>query len=295
MRLGWFTTFRSSFYALILHLVAAGLLVISLDLTPDPVRRPHKDINIVNAVSVDKSAVDREIEKLKQAEKEKQEKEQQRLAELEKKAEEMRQQRLEEEKKLAAARKKKEQEEQERLEEQKKLAQLEKEKAELEKQRKIEQEKKREAELERKRQEAARLKAEEEKRKATEELEKKKAEEALQEQLAAELAEERAAEQQRQDQKLLRNITNAIYLKVLNNFIKTGLPEGLSCELRIKLVPGGEVVGVSIINSSGNDIFDRRAVTAVEKSSPLPVPDDAETLDRLDLRDIKFTFKPRDY
>ncbi|HSR63036.1 MAG TPA: cell envelope integrity protein TolA, partial [Gammaproteobacteria bacterium] len=95
--------------------------------------------------------------------------------------------------------------------------------------------------------------------------------------------------------KLLRDITNAIYLRVLNNFIKTGLPEGLSCELRIKLVPGGKVVGVSIINSSGNDIFDRRAVTAVEKSSPLPVPDDAETLDRLDLRDIKFTFKPRDY
>jgi len=308
MRLGWFTTFRSSFYALLLHVVAVGLLVISLDLTPEPVHRPHKDINIVNAVSVDKSAVDREIEKLKQADKEKQEKEQKRIAELEKKAEEMRQQRLEEEKKLAAARKKKEQEEQERLEEQKKMAQLEKEKAELERQRKIEQEKKREAELERKRQEAARLKAEEEKRKAAEErrrleeekrkaaeeLEKKKAEEALQEQLAAELAEERAAEQNRQDQKLIQNIKDAIDISVSKNFNKTGLPNGLSCKISVTVIPGGEVMGVKILESSGNDIFDRRARTAVNKASPLPIPDDPATLDRLNLREITFTFKPQD-
>ena len=44
--------------------------------------------------------------------------------------------------------------------------------------------------------------------------------------------------------------------------------------------------------SSGNDIFDRRAQNAVQKASPLPVPDDIATFERLDLRDITFTFIP---
>jgi colicin import membrane protein len=60
----------------------------------------------------------------------------------------------------------------------------------------------------------------------------------------------------------------------------------------VRLVPGGEVIDVSIAKSSGDDIFDRRAVNAAQKASPLPIPDDRATFERLGLREINMTFKP---
>ena len=54
-------------------------------------------------------------------------------------------------------------------------------------------------------------------------------------------------------------------------------------------IPGGEVISVTEYQSSGNEGFDRRAVTAVGKASPLPLPADPATFERLGLR--KFTFK----
>jgi len=48
----------------------------------------------------------------------------------------------------------------------------------------------------------------------------------------------------------------------------------LTCELLIKLAPGGVVVDVSITKSSGNALLDHSAKTAVFRASPLPVPDD---------------------
>ena len=44
--------------------------------------------------------------------------------------------------------------------------------------------------------------------------------------------------------------------------------------LRIVLADNGDVKNVIVLKSSGNNIFDRQAVLAVEKSSPLPLPDD---------------------
>lgn len=48
----------------------------------------------------------------------------------------------------------------------------------------------------------------------------------------------------------------------------------LSCELLIRLAPGGLVLEVQIIKSSGDILLDRSARAAVFKASPLPVPDD---------------------
>ena len=50
--------------------------------------------------------------------------------------------------------------------------------------------------------------------------------------------------------------------------------------------PGGEVVGVELIESSGNAEFDEAAVNAMWSSSPLPLPDHPEVFDR----HIVFTF-----
>lgn len=48
----------------------------------------------------------------------------------------------------------------------------------------------------------------------------------------------------------------------------------LSCEMLIRLAPGGVVLEVQIIKSSGDTLLDRSARAAVFRASPLPVPDD---------------------
>jgi TonB family protein len=45
--------------------------------------------------------------------------------------------------------------------------------------------------------------------------------------------------------------------------------------LKIKLDAQGKVLAVTVTQSSGNSTFDRQAVLAVQKSSPLPLPPDA--------------------
>ena len=304
MRLSWLVRLRSITCSLLVHVLAVALLLLSFDFAARPIRPQHQNINIVNAVSVDKKEVEKELQRLKNLEEEKSRAEQKRLAELEKQAQELKKLRAEEEQKLKEARKQKEEEQKQREEEQKKLVQLEKEKTELEKQRKLEEKKKKQVEEERKQAEAEKKRLEEEKRlaeekrkkeeaekqKAEEEKKRQAAEQALQEQLAAEQAEE----QRQQDISLLDKIAAGIQRSVERNFNKTGLPENLACTLRVKLLPGGDVVDVSVEKSSGNDIFDRRALTAVQKASPLPVPGDLETFERLKLRDLTFIFTPQD-
>src|SRR3972149_2950357 len=230
MHLSWWVRIRSIWYALALHVIAAALLVFSFSFT-DIIKPPHQDISIVNAVTVDKSQVDKELQRLKQEDEKKKLEEQQRLDELEKKAteekkksEDLKKQRLEEEKKLLEAKKKKEQEQKLREEEQKKLADLEK---------------------------------------------------------------------QKQDITLQQKIVAEIKSQVRRNFNQTGLPPGLQCKVNIRLLPGGDVINANVVQSSGNDIFDRRALTAVQKSSPFSsVPDDMEIFERIKIRDITFTFEP---
>ena len=295
MHLSWWIRIRSIWYALALHIIAAALLVFSFSFT-EPIKPTHMDVSIVNAVTVDKAQVDKELQRLKQEEEKKKLEEKQRVEELQKqtetekkKAEDLKKQRLEEEKKLLETQKKKEQEQKLREEEQKKLALLEKEKQELEEDKKAQAEAERKKLEEEQRKKEAELKKQEEERlKAEAEKKRQEAENALQAQLDAEATES----QRQQDLTLQQQIAREIYNKVSRNFNQTGLPEGLACTLRVRLLPGGDVVDVAVTRSSGNDIFDRRALTAVQKASPLPIPNDSAIFERLNLRDVTFTFKP---
>lgn len=50
----------------------------------------------------------------------------------------------------------------------------------------------------------------------------------------------------------------------------------LSCELLIRVAPGGIVLDVQLIKSSGDEALDHSARTAVFKASPLPVPTETD-------------------
>jgi colicin import membrane protein len=54
----------------------------------------------------------------------------------------------------------------------------------------------------------------------------------------------------------------------------------LRCSVRVRQVPGGEVVGVTILECNGDDAVKRSVEAAIYKSSPLPEPSDPNLFDR---------------
>lgn len=67
---------------------------------------------------------------------------------------------------------------------------------------------------------------------------------------------------------------------------------GMTTRLRITMLPGGEVGSVIVSTSSGDAAFDSSAKAAVDKASPLPVPDDPKLF--ANFRSIQFDFSPKD-
>lgn len=89
----------------------------------------------------------------------------------------------------------------------------------------------------------------------------------------------RAAASKRQAElaRVVGQYRDQISAKVRGN---TRLPDSLkgSPEVRclVKLLPTGEVLRVRVTQSSGNPAYDEAVVRAIEKSSPLPLPDDRD-------------------
>lgn len=246
------------------HIVIFTLLFMSFDTTPKLVTVQNRP-NIVNAVVVDAAKVEVELQKLRDAENRKKKKEQARINKL---------------KRDAAAKKK-------RAKEQKRLLKLKKQQVALEKKRKAE--KKQLVDLANKRKaEEKKQKKAETKRKA---IEADRREKERKQQLVAQLE----AEEQERFEILARGEINKfqalIRQKVTRNWLKpSGVRKGLACTVRVRTIPGGDVVGVTIIKSSGNTIFDRSVERAVRKASPLPLPRDPAISARM--REIDFEFVP---
>jgi colicin import membrane protein len=68
---------------------------------------------------------------------------------------------------------------------------------------------------------------------------------------------------------------------------------GMQALLKVYLVPTGEVVKVDLMTSSGNDAFDRSAVSAVQKAERFIVPPDANQFER-NFREFEVLFRPED-
>ena len=68
---------------------------------------------------------------------------------------------------------------------------------------------------------------------------------------------------------------------------------GMQMLLKVRLVPTGEVVDVAVLESSGNDAFDRSAVLAVQKARRFQVPTESRQFEK-NFREFEVLFRPDD-
>jgi colicin import membrane protein len=272
---------RAVAYAVLMHLGLLALLVFSLDWTPKISHPPGVKVPI-EAELVDQRQLQALEEKKLAEQRRLEEAEKQRLAEAEAKVEAEKKRKAEAEAKAKAEAEQKRKAEAEakakaEAEQKRKAEAQAKAKAEAEQKRKAEAEAKAKAEAERKRKAEAAAKA-----KAAEEQRRREAE--LQAQLAAEQEEARA-------RSALSEYIPYIQDKVQRNWLQPpGSAAGLSCLIKVRLIPGGDVVSATVVRSSGDPMFDRSVETAVLKASPLPLPPDASLFNHF--REINFNFDP---
>ena len=91
-------------------------------------------------------------------------------------------------------------------------------------------------------------------------------------------------------------VSATIRLAVVNRWTRPpSARNGMLAVLEIQLVPTGDVVSVSVEQSSGDNAFDRSAINAVEKAARFPevAQLDARTFER-DFRRFTLIFRPED-
>ena len=136
------------------------------------------------------------------------------------------------------------------------------------------------------------LAAEQQKKEAA--LRRKQVESGLQEQLAAEEKERdlaKAAALAVRQQGEIASYEDIIRQKVMRSWARPdSARQGMECTLLVRVVPGGAVMSTQLVQSSGNAIFDRSAENAINKASPLPVPDDKSMFEHF--REFRFKFRP---
>ena len=162
-----------------------------------------------------------------------------------------------------------------------------KKRQEVERKRKQEEKKKKETETKRK----AEAKHQEEIKRQAEEKKKKEAEAKRQ----AEEKKKREAEEAKRQ--LISSCSSALVAlvgeienKVHNNWAYAGDATGLEVIISVKVTRDGEVASANEWRSSGDPIFDRSAVNALRKASPLPFPDDPRCYEHI--KEFNFIFTP---
>lgn len=120
------------------------------------------------------------------------------------------------------------------------------------------------------------------KRKATAIKRHKQVQDLLQQQLAAEEAERNQARRMTAAQNKAARYIDMIGLKVSSKWQRPpGSARDAYCILRVRITPGGRVLSVTVVRSSGDPVFDRATENAIYLAEPLPVPNDAEVFEIL--------------
>lgn len=142
-------------------------------------------------------------------------------------------------------------------------------------------------------QEAKRKAEEEAKRKAAAEAARKRAEEAARKREFAEALQ--AEENRRAEAAYISGIQNewvtAISRLIGRNWLRPpGLSDDLLCQVRVELLPNGQIVNARVVRASGSSVYDDSVLRAVLKSDPLPLPSDPTAFERV----LLLNFTPRD-
>lgn len=272
-----------------LHVALAALLTVSFALSRPPLVPPQISIK---ARVIDESAIrtekDRKLEADRAAQRRREEQAAQERREAEREQQRLDQLRVQQEQAAETERQRQLAQERERtqaaeLEQQRKDAAAEakrKEAAAADAKRKAEEAKR----LETQRQAEAQRKAEQ--RRKQEEAARRQA--ALESDLARELEAEESRLQAERSGELGQYIA-LIQQRVTRNWIRP--PQagaGLSCELFVTQIPGGEVVAVRFGRCNADDVVRRSIEVAVFKASPLPKPPNPALFER----NLVFEFKP---
>lgn len=294
-------------YALLVHAGFLLIFVLSFEWTSKPVAS-QPEVNVVQAVVVDESAVRREMEQLQAAEARKRAEEEARLQRQRDEARRAEQQRRQaeearkrEEQRLAETKRQEEQARRQAETQRKQAEEARKqEEQKLAEQRRQQEEAARKAEEQRKQAEEARRQEEARLAELKRQEEARRAEEQRRQEEAARLAEEQrrrdeqaAAERARREQSEVERYVEVIRQRVERNWNKpANWTAGVRCTVRVNLIPGGDVIDVRIVRSCGDPVFDSSVERAVYRASPLPVPSpDSGLFDRF--RELEFDFNPQ--
>lgn len=313
-------TIKAFFSSIGIHIVLLSALLVTFNLDSGKTVMPSPSSNLpepVIAEVLDAQQVELEVARLQALEDKKRQAEADRQSRLQAEAEAARKKRQAEERRLAEVEKQRKaasaKAEAERRQQQQKQAQLKQQReAEekslqelaLQKQKEAEEnarlaaEKKRlaaeKAQLEAQRAEAERkAKAAEAARKAKEAEAKQRAAEAarrkaLENELAAAIAAEENSGEQARDREIYRGL---IAQAVQRQWTRPESAQVGECTVRVTQIPGGEVVRVQpqAGRCSGDALFQRSVVKAVEDASPLPAPPNPDVFER----EIEFLFRPQ--
>lgn len=284
---------RYLFGAVLLHVLFAGIFALTAITLPREVQAPQLAIE---AVIVDPSVIaqagrkqqqEREREQARareaaEAEQRRQQEDEARKQEQERAVEE-RQAEIKRREDEALQRKQEEQLMLERKEaERKREAEAERQRqVETERQRQLEAERKRVADIERRQKEEA------ERRRHAEEA---KARAAQEDELRQQLEEEEGLMQARASGAMSQYMA-MIQQHVERRWIRPpSARPGIECEIKVAQGPSGTVLSVSIGRCNGDQAVQQSIETAVQRASPLPLPQDP----RLFERNLVFIFKPAD-
>jgi len=95
-----------------------------------------------------------------------------------------------------------------------------------------------------------------------------------------------AAESDSSEHDLTASFTALIRQTVVNYWSRPpSARNGMQTVLQLQLIPTGDIVGVTVVQSSGDPVFDRSAVNAVEKAARFP------ELQKLPPREFEKTFR----
>ncbi len=140
------------------------------------------------------------------------------------------------------------------------------------------------------------LEAERRQREAAQALERqqRRLAELAQNSFAQALAEEASELAADQDLSAAQSFRFGIYQRVVANWSRPpSARNGMQARLLVELIPTGAVVGVTVVESSGNSAFDRSAEAAVRKARAFDVPREPDLFER-HFRRFSLLFIPED-